>query len=79
MAIPVFLCLVIGRSNEVVKVETIEADAAAEAMTRMEQHIRFDPLATAIEIWLQGRLKVRFALNKLERETIAAKSIESDS
>jgi len=40
---PVFLCLVIGRSNEVVKVETIEADAAAETMTRMEQHIRFNP------------------------------------
>ena len=76
---PVFLCLVIGRSNEVVKVETIEADAAAEAMTRMEQRIRFDPLATAIEIWLQGRLEVRLALNKLGRETIAAKSIESDS
>ena len=76
---PVFVCLVIGRSNEVVKVETIEADAAAEAMTRMEQRIRFDPLATAIEIWLQGRLEVRLALNKLGRETIAAKSIESDS
>ena len=76
---PVFVCLVIGRSNEVVKVETIEADAAAEAMIRMEQHIRFDPLATAIEIWLQGRLEVRLALNKLGRETIAAKSIESDS
>ena len=76
---PVFLCLVIGRSNEVVKVETIEADAAAEAMTRMEQHIRSDPLVTAIEIWLQGRLELRLALNKLRRETIAAKSIGSDS
>jgi len=76
---PVFVCLVIGLSNEVVKVETIEADAAAAAMTRMEQRIRFDPLATAIEIWLQGRLEVRLALNKLGRETIAAKSIESDS
>ena len=75
---PVFLCLVIGRSNQVVKVETIEADAAAEAMTRMEQHRRFDPLATAIEIWLQGRLQVRLALNKLGREIIAAKSIELD-
>jgi hypothetical protein len=76
---PVFLCLVIGRSNEVVKVETIEADAAAEAMTRMEQHIRSDPLVTTIEIWLQGRLELRLALNKLRRETIAAKSIGSDS
>ena len=76
---PVFLCLVIGRSNEVVKVETIEADAAAEAMTRMEQHIRSDPLVTAIEIWLQGRLELRLALNKLGRETIAAKSIGSNS
>ena len=76
---PAFLCLVIGRSNEVVKVETIEADVAAEAMTRMEQHIRSDPLVTAIEIWLQGRLEIRLALNKLRRETIAAKSIGSDS
>jgi hypothetical protein len=76
---PVFLCLVIGRSNEVVKVETIEADAAAEAMTRMEQHILSDPLVTAIEIWLQGRLESRLALNKPRRETIAAKSIGSDS
>ena len=76
---PVFLCLVIGRSNEVVKVETIEADAAAEAMTRMEQRIRFDPLATTIEIWLQGRLEQRLALNKLGTETIAAKSIGSES
>jgi len=33
-------------------------------------------LATPIEIWLQGRLGVRLALNKLGRETIAAKSIE---
>jgi len=76
---PVFLCLVLGRSNEVVTVETIEADAAAEAMTRMEQHIRSDPLATAIEIWLQDRMELRLALNKLRRETIAAKSIGSDS
>jgi hypothetical protein len=76
---PVFLCLVIGRSDEVVKVETIEAHAAAEAMTRMEQHIRSDPLVTAIEIWMQGRLELRLALNKLGSETIAAKSIGSDS
>lgn len=76
---PVFLCLVIGRSNEVVKVETIEADAAAEAITRMEQGIRSDPLATAIEIWLQGRLEQRLTLNKLGTETIAAKPIGSDS
>jgi hypothetical protein len=62
-----------------VKVGTIKADAAAETMTRMEQHIRSDPLVTAIEIWLQGRLELRLALNKLRRETIAAKSIGSDS
>jgi len=76
---PVFLCLVIGRSSEVVKVETIEADAAAEAMTRMEQRIRSDPLASAIEIWLQGRMELRLSLNKLGRDTIAAKSIGSES
>jgi hypothetical protein len=76
---PAFLCLVIGRSNEVVKVETIEADAAAEAMTRVKQRIRSDPMATAIEIWLQGRLEQRLALNNLGTETIAAKSIGSES
>jgi hypothetical protein len=73
---PAFMCLLIGQSNEVVKVDTIEAHDAAEAMSGVEQGLRFIGPYVAIEIWLNGRLELRLTLNKSGRDSIAAKPFE---
>jgi len=62
---PTYTCLYIGPSNAVVESSFVVAANSAEAMDRVERALRSRDDLTAIEIWYEGRMQMRFTLNEL--------------
>jgi len=62
------MCLCIGPSTTVVETSSVDAANSAEAMDRMEHAVQNRTGLTAIEIWHEGRMEMRFTLNDLARQ-----------
>lgn len=66
---PNYTCLYIGPPNAVVECDIIAAANSAEVMARKEGALRSRAGLTAIEIWHEDRMEMRFTLNDLASQT----------
>jgi hypothetical protein len=74
---PSYTCVLIGRSDEVVKLDTVEATDAAMAMSRAKQIYWSQQDISAIEIWQMGRLALR--VTRHEMSSICARRHQAEA
>ena len=62
---PAYTCLYIGPSDAVIECRSVRAANSGEAMDRVEHLLHSQVGLTAIEIWREGQLEMKFTWNEV--------------